>query len=107
MSNFKIGEKVVYITGKHLPKYSIWTILNIIHMPCGCIIFDIGRYRVCPQTLLNCLYHKNIAVQVDSNRYHYSSTSFRKLSDFLAEISEQELHEIAKSFPKILQPQTI
>jgi len=43
---FYVGQKVVYVEGKSMPKDSIHTVLDIWQEPCGCWIVDVKSSRL-------------------------------------------------------------
>lgn len=99
---FKVGEKVVYITGFNLPKDSIWTVHGIHSGTCGCTFLDIGltsmfskhlRCRECDERTLH---------NMNSSKRLFTSTSFRKLSEISSELSEEILKEVLTTIPELV-----
>lgn len=92
---FKIGQKVVYITGLNLPKDSIWIIKDIIKFECGCMSIDIGLSNYYSKRVM-CANHTNIAIVNNSVRY-FSSKSFRPLE------SKSAIKDLCNDFKEIIE----
>lgn len=79
MTNFKINQKVVYITGVHHPKGSIHIIMGIKTLLCGCVKLNIGEPDDDPDRILfHCKKHPHIIDNKDGYNW-YQSESFRPL----------------------------
>jgi hypothetical protein len=81
---FYIGQKVVYITGKDMPKDSIHTVREIIKTTCGCHWIDIGRTfsNMSYPPTVKCFSCGNMIIRDnDNNIKWYHTTSFRPLQE--------------------------
>jgi hypothetical protein len=91
MSNWYVGQKVVYVTGKNMPKNSEHIILGLQTFSCGCVAFDIGtrRNRHLNISVCDCL---NV---LPYNGCEWESTSFRPLLTDSIEFAERELEKVS------------
>lgn len=91
---FKIGDKVVYITGKSMPKDSIHIVSDIYTQDCGCQAIAINGSRlVIIKNITRCnTCYKLVGVDF-LQETAWDATSFRKLDDTFA---TETLERIAK-----------
>jgi len=79
---FQIGDKVVYITGKHMPKNTICKITRVLRWPCGCWGVHIDKQE--PKTL-NAYANNCLDCGKDFPLQHlpdvWCASSFRKVSE--------------------------
>lgn len=79
MINFRIGQRVVYITGIRHPKNSIHVIMDIKTLSCGCVKLNIGVPDSNPgQSLFRCQDHEYSLADKDGYDW-YTSNSFRPI----------------------------
>lgn len=95
---FYVGQKVVYITGKAMPKNSIHTVRGAKQHPCGCWAIDIGRKADTP--LHVCYHHRDSDALFTNGIGWFVSESFRPLQEMKApmltfeKIKESEKEEV-------------
>lgn len=78
---FYIGQKVVYITGIHMPKGSIHTVSDYHEAPCGCKSIAINGHKITRKTgEFNCTDHPGEFIGTyDNDDNTYYPESFRPL----------------------------
>lgn len=99
---FYVGQRVVYITGVHMPKYSVHTVMDIRQHPCGCWIVNINDISIQSDIAIGetvrCLQCDKVFKNTHGSGF--LSTSFRPLQEQKAplmtfsEIKEVEKQEV-------------
>lgn len=80
---FYVGQKVEYITGNNMPKYSKHIVSNVYKSPCGCWMIDINNTSKI-QTLGEHSYWECCECKgkiYDYNFYGWYATSFRPIQE--------------------------
>jgi len=80
---FYVGQKVVYITGRNMPKDSIHTVLDVKKDACGCWRIYVGMIGIVyNNSRVKCSVCGIISLTKDSLDANYiASTSFRPLQE--------------------------
>jgi hypothetical protein len=74
---FYVGQKVVYISGVNMPKYSRHIVLDIIKWPCGCWYIDVGQKVSNVAVNARCLEH-DARMMVNNDVKYFLASSFRQ-----------------------------
>lgn len=98
LAPFYIGQKVIYITGIHMPKNSIHTVLNVKQIDCGHWVIDIGKNSNIPYTYVGCAICNTGTTQFISHVDWFAANSFRP-------VQEQKFPLI--SYSKVLEEELI
>jgi len=102
---FTIGDKVVYITGKMMPKNSKHTISHVKQHICGCWIVGINNIPITSNKSTAGLVRCDLCLSLYSDSHYevsgaWSAKSFRKVSEqpmkklTFAEIEKVEKEEV-------------
>ena len=96
---FYIGQKVVYITGIAMPKYSIHRVLGLCQFSCGCWCVDVGMPPVGNFSLIVCSEHPENNLPINGKEWFWAS-SFRPTEEkpfplmTFTQIKEKEQTEV-------------
>lgn len=100
---FHIGQKVIYITGKYMPKNSIHTVEEVIKDVCGCYIISVNTKTPKVEYGVTHLYCGVCKKQFPINKWktnYWNASSFRAAEEIniplmtFSEIKKKEKQEI-------------
>lgn len=104
-NKFYVGQKVVYITGSHMPKNSIHRIKALFLADCGCLLLDVGTFHNDPPAKICADCSKIVSPTPHGGYFHY--TAFRPLSERSAEseaFSEETIEYLEKEIKETYIP---